>query len=202
MGVSDMEFNETDMEVKEAARKYTYEDYLDRDDEVRFELIDGVIHLMASPGRAHQEVLGELHLQFYSFLRGKPCKVYFAPLGVRLSVGEGADTVLEPDLLVVCDMTKLDDKGCNGAPDMVIEIMSPSTSKKDKTIKYNKYLQAGVRELWYVEPIDKTVSVYILKDGEYVARAYDNTETVPVHVLEGCMINLPEVFPQDEPTVS
>ena len=197
-----MEFNETDMEVKEAARKYTYEDYLNRDDEVRFELIDGVIHMMAPPAQAHQEVSGELHLQLANFLKSKPCKVLYSPFGVRLNAKTGDNTILEPDLLVVCDMSKLDGKSCNGAPDMVIEIMSPSTSKKDKTIKFNKYLQAGVRELWYVDPADKTVSVYILKDGEYVARAYDNTETVPVHVLEGCMINLPEVFPQDEPTVS
>lgn len=103
-------------------------------------------------------------------------------------------TVLEPDLFVVCDKSKLNDRGCNGAPDMVIEIMSPSTSKKDRTKKFNKYLQAGVREFWIVEPGDKTVSVCILKNGEYVIKTYDDTESVPVHVLDGCIVSLPDVF--------
>ena len=181
-------------EVNEAARAYTYEDYLSRDDETRFELIDGVIHLMAPPAQAHQEISGELHLQLANFLKGKPCKVFYAPFGVRLNAETGDNTILEPDLLVVCDMSKLDGKSCNGAPDMVIEILSPSTSRKDKTIKFAKYLQAGVRELWFADPADKTVSVCILKNGEYCIRTYDNTQTVQVHVLEGCEINLQDVF--------
>ena len=185
-------------EVNEAARAYTYEDYLNRDDETRFELIDGVIYMMATPNQAHQEVSGELYLQLANFLKIKPCKVFYSPFGVRLNAATGDNTILEPDLFVVCDMSKLDGKSCNGAPDMVIEILSPSTSKKDRTIKFNKYLQAGVRELWYVDPTDKTVSVCILKNGEYTIKAYDNTETVPVHVLEGCTIVLSEVFPQSE----
>ncbi|MCL1835153.1 MAG: Uma2 family endonuclease, partial [Oscillospiraceae bacterium] len=181
-------------EVNEAVRKYTYEDYLNRDDDVRFELIDGVIYLMANPGRAHQEIVGELYFQLAGFLRGKQCKVYLAPFGVKLSVGEGADTILEPDLFVVCDRSKLDDSGHNGGPDMVIEVLSPSTSKKDRTIKFDKYLQSGVRELWFVDPVDKTVIVHILKNGEYFSKAYDDKGTVSVHVLDGCTIVLPEVF--------
>ena len=183
-----------DTEVNEAARKYTYEDYLACDDDTRFELIDGVMYLMATPTRVHQQILGELYARLYNFLRGKPCKVYFAPFSVRLSVGEGRDTVLEPDLVVVCDKEKLDDRGCVGAPDMVVEILSPSTSKKDRTLKFNKYRQAGVRELWIVDPGDKTVTVYMLMNGEYTARAYDDSETVPVHILDGCSIDLPGVF--------
>ena len=185
------------MEVKEAARKYTYEDYLNRDDDIRYELIDGVIHMLASPARVHQGISGEIHVQLYNFLKGKPCKVYYAPFTVRLSVGQGADTVLEPDLVVICDMSILDDRGCKSAPDMVIEILSPSTSKKDTTIKYNKYLQAGVKEYWVVSPDDKTVIVHILKDDEYVTKAYDDNDTVHVHVLEGCEIYLPDVFQSD-----
>ena len=181
-------------EVKETARAYTYEDYLNRDDDIRFELIDGVIYMLASPARVHQKISGELHLQLASFLKGKPCEAYYAPFSVRLSVGEGSDTVLEPDLVVICDKSKLDDRGCIGAPDMVVEILSPSTSKKDLTIKFSKYLQAGVREYWIVNPDSKTVVVYILKGGEYYARTYDDTGTILVHVLEGCSINLPEVF--------
>ena len=183
-----------DTEVNEAVRKYTYEDYLNSDEDERFEIIDGIIYMMASPARVHQGILGELYLQLASFLKGKPCKVYVAPFSVRLSVGEGADTVLEPDLVVVCDKAKLDDRGCVGGPDMVIEILSPSTSKKDRTKKFNKYLQAGVRELWIVDPADKTTTVYILRNSEYVASTYDDSEAAPVHVLDGLIINLQEVF--------
>ena len=184
------------MEVEEPARKYTYEDYLNSDDETRYELIDGVIYMMSSPSQAHQDILGELHGRLWSFLRGKPCKVYQAPFDVRLNADTADDTVVQPDLLVVCDMKKLDGKACVGAPDMVIEVLSPSTSKKDKTTKLNHYLKAGVRELWIVDPDDKTVTVYILKNGEYIVRAYDDSGTVPVHVLDGCQINLKEVFAQ------
>ena len=190
---AEMDENEV-MEVAEPARKYTYEDYFNRDDDIRYELIDGVIYLMANPSLAHQTALSELHVQFYNFLKGKPCRVLFAPFGVRLNVNEGDNTVLEPDLFVVCDESKLDGYSCIGAPDLVVEILSPSTSKKDKTIKLNKYQQAGVRELWYVEPTDKTVTTCILKNGEYVIKGYDDTGMAPVHVLDGCIINLSEVF--------
>ena len=183
-----------DDQVKEAVRQYTYEDYLNRDDEIRYELIDGVIHMLATPARVHQGISGEIHVQLYNFLRGKPCKVYYAPFTVRLSVGKGADTVLEPDLVVICDISKMDDRGCIGAPDMVIEILSPSTAKKDTTIKFKKYLQAGVKEYWVVSPDDKTVIVHILKDGEYCTRAYNDDDTIPVHVLDGCKVYLPDVF--------
>ena len=182
------------MEVEEAARKYTYEDYLNRDDDVRYELIDGVTHLMATPARIHQQISSELHGQLYVFLRGKQCRVYAAPFSVRLGVGEGRDTVLEPDIVVVCDKERLDDRGIDGAPDLVVEILSPSTQKKDKTVKFNKYLEHGVKELWYISPDDSTVTVHILKDGEYVTRIYDESDTVAVHTLEGCVINLQEVF--------
>ena len=183
-----------ELEVEEPARKYTYKDYLNSDDDIRYELIDGVIYMMSSPSQAHQDISGELYGRLWNFLRGKPCKVYHAPFDVLLNADTTDDTVLQPDLLVVCDMAKLDGKSCVGAPDMVIEILSPSTSKKDRIIKLNRYLQAGVREFWIVDPDDKGVTVYILKNGEYIVRAYEDTDIAPVHVLDGCRINLPEVF--------
>ena len=189
-----MEVNES-MEVNEAAKKYTYEDYMNRDDDVRFELIDGVMYMMSTPASAHQQILAGLHGQLYNFLKGKPCKAYFAPFGVRLSVGEGKDTVLEPDLVVICDKSRIDDRGIAGAPDLVVEVLSPSTSKKDKTLKFYKFLQAGVRELWYIDPADKTVTAYLLRDGEYVLGGiYTDTDSAPVRILDGCLINLQEVF--------
>ena len=183
-----------DTEVKEAARVYTYEDYLNRDDDVRFELIDGVIYMMATPAPNHQIIAGEIHGQLWTFLKGRQCKAFIAPFSVKLSVGEGKDTVLEPDLVVLCDKSQLDKYGCVGGPDMVVEVLSPSTSKKDKTLKFEKYRQAGVRELWIIDPKKKSTSVYILSCGEYTAKTYSDTDIVPVHVLEGCRINLNEVF--------
>ena len=183
-----------DMEVNEASKKYTYEYYLDNDDDVRFELIDGVAYMMASPSPNHQIIAGEIYRQMWTFLKGKSCRVFMAPCSVFLSYAKGKETVVEPDLFVLCDMSKMNDKGCVGGPDMVLEVLSPSTSKKDRTLKLNKYREAGVREFWIIDPNDKTTSVHILKDGEYVVTTYSDTETAPVHVLEGCMVNLQEVF--------
>ena len=119
--------------------------------------------------------------------------VYAAPFAVRLNADD--DTVVEPDLLVVCDKSKLaDGKVCNGAPDMIIEILSPSTASREKVLKFNKYLDAGVREYWVVYPDSKTVSVYLLEDGRYIANEYGETDNAPVNVLEGCVISLTDMF--------
>ena len=175
--------------------RYTYADYAKWPDDVRYELIDGKAYLMAAPGTAHQKISGELFVQLRNFLRGKPCLVLAAPYDVCLNgAGDDDDTVVQPDLLVVCDRSKLDGKRCSGAPDMVIEILSRSTSGRDAVLKFNKYLQTGVREYWIVNPENKTVSAHILKNKEYVASAYSDTDTAPVQVLDGCQINLSDVF--------
>jgi len=187
-----------DSTVKEAQvnynKLYTYSDYLTWDDDQRWELIDGVPYMMSAPNRMHQELLGNLHLQFGNFLKGKPCKVYPAAFDVRLNADTLDNTVVQPDLVIVCDLSKLDDAGCKGAPDMVIEILSPSTSRYDRTIKFNTYLKSGIREYWVVDPETKTLAVHILKGGDYVTHPYLDEDTVPVHVLEGCIVDLSEVF--------
>ena len=171
-------------------KKYTYDEYEKLDDDNRYELLDGVIFLMTPPLRIHQEIGGELYRSLGNFLAGKPCKVYIAPFLVRLD----NNTALEPDLAVVCDKSKLDAKGCFGAPDMVIEILSPSTASYDKVLKFNKYLEAGVREYWIVDPSDKIVSVHILRDGEYIVRSYGETDSIPVFILDGFEISMKEVY--------
>ena len=175
---------------------YTYTDFLEWDEDFRAELLDGEIVMMAPPLRVHQEVVTQLVLQIGNYLKGKKCKVYPAPFAVRLfpHKDKSDDTVLEPDIVVVCDSEKLDDKGCNGPPDLVIEVISPSTAKYDRLWKFRKYQKAGVREYWIVDPEIKGVQVCILEKGRYVMSAYDETDKAPVSVLEGCEIDLTGVF--------
>ncbi|MDR2095401.1 MAG: Uma2 family endonuclease [Treponema sp.] len=175
---------------------YTYADILKEDESGRYELLDGEAFMMAPPSRMHQEILGELFTQLHNFLKGKPCKVYPAPFGVRLfpKKDNSDNTFFEPDITVVCDHSKLDDQGCNGAPDMVIEILSPSTARYDLLYKLNKYIQAGVQEYWIIDPQDKILHVYTLEQGYYKISNYNPDDTVPVTVLPGCLIDLSAVF--------
>jgi len=195
------------MPLPQENRKYTYADYLSWPENERIEIIDGIPYhtyggqitegapvMQAAPARVHQEISGEVFRQLANFLKDKSCKVYAAPFAVRLNADDSDDTVLEPDITVVCDKSKLDEKGCKGAPDVVVEILSPSTGRKDRMIKFQKYQQAGVREYWIVDPDTKTVQVCILEGGRYFTSVHADTDTAPVTVLPGCTINLYEVF--------
>jgi Uma2 family endonuclease len=171
---------------------YTFADWLALDESVRAELYDGILVMMAPPSQKHQIVLLALAAQLRDFLKGKPCTVIPAPTGVRLSQKE--DSALEPDIIVVCDKSKLDGHICNGAPDLIVEILSPSTARYDRMVKFQKYQQAGVREYWIVDPDTATVQVNINENGRYYSNVYGDTDAVPVHVLEGCTIQMREVF--------
>ena len=175
-------------------RHYTYSDYLQWDDDKRRELIDGIPYLMSAPNRKHQSISGKLHIKLAMYLEGKTCKVYYAPFDVRLNADTLDDTVVQPDILVVCDHSKLDDAGCKGAPDMVIEILSPSTSRYDRTLKFKTYLKTGVKEYWIIDPEAERLEANILTNGEYITKIYQETDIAPVTVLKGCEINLAEVF--------
>ena len=184
-------------------QRYTYEDLLNWDDGIRYELYDGQPVALASPSDVHQEISMELATQFHTYLKGKRCKVYAAPFDVRLfeASGDGPEEVeyvLQPDLTVVCDPEKVDPRGVHGAPDLVVEILSPSTAQFDKLWKFNLYQKAGVREYWIVDPKDRMVSVFTLADGKYCAAAYGADASVPVSVLEGCVIEMSAVFPEPE----
>lgn len=182
--------------------RYTLADALAWDEQDRIELIDGYPVMMAPPSRTHQGAVTALVGQLYDYLKGKTCKVYAAPFAVRLFERDGdrpedVDTLVEPDVSVVCDASKLDDIGCKGAPDLVMEVLSPSTARHDRFTKFNLYQRAGVREYWIVDPAGKSVQVFVLEDGHYAARDFRSAgETVRVNVLEGCTIDLTPVFPE------
>ena len=172
---------------------YTFDDWLSLPEGFRSEVHDGVLVAMAEPTRKHQSIFGEIHGQLWQFLKGKPCKVYAAPFGVRLS--EKEDTGFEPDIIVVCDESKLERRGiCHGAPDMVVEILSPSTKRIDKVYKFDKYLKAGVREYWIVDPELDIVQANVLQGGSYITSMYNKESKAPVSVLDGCAIDLADVF--------
>jgi Uma2 family endonuclease len=174
---------------------YTYADYLTWSDDVRYELIEGTPYMMSpAPSRNHQDVAGSIFNQIYNYLDGKPCKVYIAPFDVRLNADEDDDTVVQPDISVFCDIKKLDDKGAKGAPDMAIEVLSPSSISYDSLVKLNIYRKYGVREYWVVNPESKVVTVHLLKGGDYVTFAYGEDDIAPVAVLDTCEVNLAKVF--------
>lgn len=180
--------------------RYNLADALAWSEQDRIELIDGYPVMMAPPTRAHQKAVMELSRQLANYLAGKKCEVYPAPFAVRLferdeNRPEDVDTLVEPDVSVVCDPSKLDDIGYKGAPDLVMEILSPTTQRHDRFTKFNLYQQAGVQEYWIVDPDNKSVQVFILDDGRYVAKDFGTVEdTLKVNVLEGCTIDLSQVF--------
>jgi Uma2 family endonuclease len=175
---------------------YTYKDYLETDEDCRAEIVDGQFYVMSPPSRYHQGILGKLFVKIALFLEGRPEKVYPAPFGVRLFPKEDLsdDTYFEPDITVICDPSKLDDRGCKGPPDMIVEILSPSNPQNDMLVKFRKYLRAHVREYWIVDPEEKTVHVCILDNNQYRVSVYDETQTAPVSVLPGCSVELKAVF--------
>jgi Uma2 family endonuclease len=152
--------------------RHTYGDYLAWPEDVRYELIDGVAYAMSpAPTVSHQEVLLELSRQIDEALGESACRVLIAPLDVRLPRGdeadEAVDTVVQPDLLVVCDPARIDERGVRGAPDWIIEVLSPATAAHDQVRKRDLYERAGVREYWLVHPTDRIVTVYRLENGHY-----------------------------------
>ena len=171
---------------------YTVEDIYNLPDGQRAELIDGVIYDMAPPSRMHQDISFALSRKIADYIdtHNGSCKVYPAPFAVFLNKDD--KTYVEPDISVICDKNKLTDRGCEGAPDWIIEIVSPSSQRMDYLTKLLKYRTAGVREYWIVNPVSQTVQVYSFEGDENSAQ-YSFTDTVKVSVydnLEICIADL------------
>jgi Uma2 family endonuclease len=176
---------------------YTYADILEMDEHTRAEIIDGELFMMAPPSSGHQIVSGELFGQLWQFLRGKACRVFPAPFGVRLfpRADLGDDTFMEPDIVVVCDPAKIKKTGCEGAPDMVVEILSPSNTRHEMLLKFKKYLAAGVKEYWVVDGEEKTVEIHVFDRGRCITSVAEGNDEVPVAALPGCTVRLHDLWP-------
>jgi Uma2 family endonuclease len=180
---------------------HTYGDYLAWPDDVRYELIDGAAFLMApAPSRLYQEVVGKVYRQTANALEGKPRRPYIAPFDVRLpkadEIDDRVDTVVQPDLLVVCDPRKLDERGMRGAPDWVVEVLLPASASHDQTVKLAAYERAGVRELWLLHPTDRVVTIFRIDGNRYGRPAIHETiGELAVEVLPEVRIDWARVFP-------
>lgn len=192
MQVSDLDLSKT----------YTYADYLKWSFEERIELIKGKIFKMSpAPGSSHQRISGTIFLLLGNHLRNQNCcEVFSAPFDVRLSRKSKDDkdiiTVVQPDICVICDKEKIDERGCLGAPDIVVEILSPGNNKKEILNKYEVYEETGVKEYWIVSPQDKTFLKYTLTDqGRYTtSRLMTLGDQVATSILPGFLMELNEVF--------
>ncbi len=152
-------------------KSYTYSDYLLWQFSERVELIKGFIRKMSpAPNSSHQKISYNITGAFFETFKRNSCSVYVAPFDVRLPIKSAKkdSTIVQPDLCVICDETLLDEQGCNGAPDLIVEILSPNNSNHDLHTKFNLYQEAEVKEYWIVEPREKVVLVYCLKDGQYI----------------------------------
>ncbi|WP_194976122.1 Uma2 family endonuclease [Aquiflexum lacus] len=180
---------------------YSYADYLTWDIDHMVELIKGKVfkQAAAAPRRIHQELIVKIITRLGNLLAGKTCKAYIAPFDVRLPVKskkhEDIRTVVQPDICVICDPEKLDELGCVGAPDLIMEILSPSNNKKELQNKYEVYEESGVLEYWIIHPYEKTLLVYTLSDGKYIP---SKLFTLGDHVTSGCIdgfvLDLEELF--------
>ena len=195
----------TDISQLDPNGTYTYADYLKWQFDESVELIKGKIHRMSpgvdspAPRRTHQRAVSQLLIDIGTYLNEKTCQIYTAPFDVRLPVRneqkpDQLHTVVQPDICVVCDVAKLDEAGCLGAPDWIIEIISPRTAKNDFNEKYNLYEEAGVREYWIVQPKEKAVNVYVLEDGEYVLVDIYESGDIPSGIFPELTISHERIF--------
>ena len=179
----------------------TYLDYLNWPDDEKWEIIKGEPYAISpAPSTEHQTILGELFFQFRSYLKDRTCQVFVAPFDVRIPQQNEDDkdikSVVQPDISIICDRNKIDSKGCKGAPDLIVEIVSSSTFRKDVKDKFFLYESSGVKEYWLVYPNEKTVMIYKLGDSGKYGRpeVYSDEESVKVGIFEGLDIDLKDIF--------
>lgn len=182
------------MPLAQSNNFYSEADYYNLPEEVRAELIEGqLIYNQAAPSRIHQTILSELHITIGGFIKSKggSCRVYPAPFAVKLR--EDRKTIVEPDISVICDRKKLTDRGCTGAPDWIIEIVSPGNSSHDYIVKLNLYADAGVREYWIVDPAKESVFVYYLEKEKFKVETHTFQDKIKVNIYEDLYVDFAEL---------
>jgi Uma2 family endonuclease len=202
------ESKETDLlkepDLKPYGIHYTYADYLKFTFEERIEIINGELFYMElAPGRLHQTVSGRIYNKISTYLEKQRAHVYYAPFDVVLPVKgkdiKQSDKVVQPDITLICNPLVLDEKGCLGTPDWVIEILSEGSKKRDYQDKFDLYEEAGVGEYWIADPVNETIEVFVLKENAYQRiRTYVEQDIVPSHTLNGLTIDLSDIFYKDE----
>lgn len=189
------------VEEPDASYSYSYADYLQWKFKERLELIRGSIFQLSAPSTNHQLVSGELYGQLYNFLKAKPCHVFHAPFDIRLPLpGKTADnlvkTVVQPDVCVVCDKSKIDGRGVCGAPDFVVEVLSPGNTKHDVRTKFELYEEAGVLEYWLINPEEENLVVYLLDENKKFssAKMYAGGDTISSIAVIGFTTDVEQLF--------
>ncbi|MCR5650060.1 MAG: Uma2 family endonuclease [Lachnospiraceae bacterium] len=173
---------------------YTEKDYYDLPAGKRAELIEGLFYNMSAPSEIHQRLLMNIAVDIHNYIKEKngDCRVYPAPFAVKLFNDD--KTIVEPDISVICDRDKLTERGCSGAPDWIIEIVSPSNSDHDYIKKLKLYLRAGVKEYWIVNPDTRTVAVYKLSKQDLVPDSFNFEDDVPAGIYDGLIINIKNIL--------
>ncbi len=191
----------TKVEEPDSSHTYTYADYLQWKFEERLELFRGKIFKLSAPNTKHQVIAGNLFFLAKTFLAKQKCKPFIAPFDVRLPVknrkkDNEVTTVVQPDICIVCDESMIDEKGCCGAPDLVIEILSPGNSEKEVKLKYELYEEAGVKEYWVVYPEEESVIVFLLNENNKYngAKVYAGKDIINSKSIPGFNISLKEIF--------
>lgn len=180
--------------VEKRQGEYTLDDYYRLPDDRRVELIDGSFYEMLAPSLIHQDIVVHMHMCIYRYIqeKKKPCKVYEAPTDVQICCDNR--NMVEPDLLVVCGRDKLRRFGIYGAPDFVLEVLSKSTRKKDMSVKLTKYMEAGVREYWIIDPDRRTLIIHRFEDEDYLPIVHELCGSMPVAISQGeLVIDLDEI---------
>lgn len=172
---------------------YTEEDYYSLPENIHAELIDGQFYSMSAPSRIHQKILNMVNNAIFNYILSKNdrCEVYPAPFAVNLFNDD--KTIVEPDISVICDPNKLTDRGCSGAPDWIIEIISPSTASHDYIRKLNLYADAGVREYWIIDPRNEKILVYCLWETEVKADSYTFQDKIKANIFDDLWIDLKDL---------
>jgi Uma2 family endonuclease len=180
---------------------YTYADYLQWKFEERLELFRGRIFRMGAPNTKHQKIARDLLVHVVTFLKDKKCQAFAAPFDIRLPVknkkkDNEITTVVQPDICIVCDGSKIDTRGICGAPDLVVEILSPGNSQKEVKFKFELYQEAGVKEYLIVYPEEESVAVFVLNEnGKYNgATLYAGKDIIKSYAVPGLIINLTDIF--------